>query len=338
MKTPYIVSVILLVFLFGAGETVLLAQREFNTCDSTIHPLNADTNIIVGRHHIYLETQGQQTLLYHFQPIDSTYYIRDFDIVQARLWYTTVGSRYIGGPTQLYRSTDQGQYWQLDTSYYSSVTNFRAYNRGINNLNHWGGDTLVVFVGYYHSGVLYSVDGGNSWQLWFDNLLTHYHGLLRCRNTFYLYGIEGDGFPASMFAFSAAKLFTQDSATQWTTWAFGSQHPSCYNRGVSGCIYAPYNHYHCFLHDYFQDHVDSVCNLVIGVDEPIEAPMAPFYPNPTTGWLYSDQTLEVPIQVYNALGQPCSVHTTQQGIDLSELPTGWYWVRLRQKTYAVRKQ
>lgn len=315
------------------------AQREFGTCDSTIHPLNQDTNIVVGRNRLYLKTSTRQTLLYYFPPIDTSYYIRDFDIVQDRLWYTIIGRRYIGGPTQVYRSTDQGQNWQLDTSYYPSVAGFGPYNRGWNNLNHWGSDTLVAFVGYYDSGIIYSVDGGSTWQLWLRNLIEHYHGLFRCRGIIYLYGIAGDGFPPSMFAFPEDKLFTQDSATQWTNWAgTNGQHPDCYNGISSRCIYAPSNQYRCLTHSYFQAHVDSVCNVVLTTEEPVEDSPSLFYPNPTTGWIYSTEPLATPIQLYNALGQPCTVTTTQEGIDLSALPVGWYWIRLRKKTYVVRKQ
>ncbi|MBK6400157.1 MAG: hypothetical protein IPF75_18370 [Bacteroidetes bacterium] len=71
-------------------------QREYNTCDSTQFILNNDTTIIAGKRNLYVYTSSVTSHLYDFSTSDTNQYIRDFDIVKPDLWFTVVGSRYIG--------------------------------------------------------------------------------------------------------------------------------------------------------------------------------------------------------------------------------------------------
>jgi len=178
------------------------AQREFNVCDSTFYTFNSDTTIVAGKRQLYILSNSNLFPLFDFTTTNPDEYIRDFDILKPNLWYTVVGSRYIGSPTQLYKSINQGQSWDLDTNHFnaSNVAFLSpaflspAFLRSINNVQHLGGDTIVMFMHYYESGIIYSTDAGTTWTKWFDNLITHYQGMLECDNKYYIFGYEGDAF------------------------------------------------------------------------------------------------------------------------------------------------
>ena len=46
-------------------------------------------------------------------------------------------------------------------------------------------DTIILFVGYYNSGIVYSIDGGAQWTHWFANSPAHYFGLIECGQSYY---------------------------------------------------------------------------------------------------------------------------------------------------------
>ncbi len=96
------------IILFNLSVLSVYGQREYLVCDSTEYILNNDTSVIASRNQIYFSTSAGINLIYNFSHPDTNYYIRDFDIVNSNLWYTLIGSRYIGAPSILYRSGDQG--------------------------------------------------------------------------------------------------------------------------------------------------------------------------------------------------------------------------------------
>ncbi len=236
--------------------------REFAVSDSTEYNISSDSNLVAGRTRLYLKTNTGTQLLYHFNSSDPRLFIRDANIVAPDLWYVIIGSRYIGHDSQLLRSTDQGTSWTEDTSFYSTTLPAQSLGlianyRSLNQMHQISADTLALFVAYYSSGIIYSTDRGTSWQLWFGNTPAHYPGLFSCGQKYYLYGIEGDGFSASMFSFSKELLFSPDTNAAWTHGA-GGYHPGCFNGGTPGCIYAP-NGSRTGQFNHFKHYIDSVC-------------------------------------------------------------------------------
>ena len=339
---PFAGTILVFWLLLLLTSQPLQAQREYGTCDSTIHPLDTQTTIVVKRSSIHLRTVMGESLLYQFALSDTNHYIRDFDIVQDSLWYAVVGSRYVSGPpTELYYSKDQGQQWQLDTSFYPLLP-IGYYNRaedfGINNLQAFGTDTLVMFLGYYQAVILYSLDAGATWQHWFDNLPAHYHGLFECGDSLYLYGVVGDGFPAYMFAFHKQLLFSLDSANQWDHNNFNGAHPPCYGGIDPNCTYQLVERYRCETHQFFQQKVDSVCNRLVVQTQVLPDPLPLLlYPNPAQERVYldiGDRTMEQVI-VYNAMMQPCVVKvetlSDQLALQVGHLPAGMYYVMVQER-------
>jgi len=43
----------------------------------------------------------------------------------------------------------------------------------INDIHIIGTDTIILFIGYYQSAVIYSIDRGQNWQYWFEDLWAH---------------------------------------------------------------------------------------------------------------------------------------------------------------------
>lgn len=242
------------------------AQREFGVCDSTSYALNADTTIIAGRHHLYLYSNNTLSTLYDFTSPDDREYIRDFDIIHPDLWYTVVGSRYIGGPTRLYKSTNGGQIWTLDTSHHNAANSgflSPQFFQSINNLQHLNGDTLMMFMSYYESGIIYSTDLGLTWTKWFHNLISYYQGMFECNDKYYIFRYQGDGFRASMFGFDKNLLFTSDSTGLWNSFNHLGYHPPCYNGAdLERCIFAPHNSTRCESYYYFENKIDTLCSAL----------------------------------------------------------------------------
>lgn len=262
-------------------QTNAFAQRGFGVCDSTSYTLNIDTTIIAGRNHLYLHTNNTTNILYDFTTLDSNEYIRDFDIIKPDLWYTVVGSRYIGYSSSLYKSINRGLSWTLDTNHYNAA-NAQSLSpqflTSINNLQHLNGDTLLMFMYYYESGIIYSTDLGQTWTKWFDNLIAHYQGMFECNNKYYIFGYEGDAFPASMFGFEKNLLFTTDSTGLWSH--FNSiYHPPCYNGADTvNCIFAQNNLTRCDAYTFFKDKIDSICTpLSVNI---LDKNILRIYPNP----------------------------------------------------------
>ena len=312
----------------------LFAQREYNVCDSTLYTLNIDTTIIAGKRNLYIKTNSIISPLYDFTTSDSNQYIRDFDIVKPDLWFTVVGSRYIGGLTQLHRSNDRGQTWTIDTAHFSaSNAQTVSFNflRSINNLQHLNGDTLIMFMHYYESGIIYSTNAGTTWTKWFDNLIAHYQGMLTCNDKYYIYGFEGDAFRPWMFGFDKHLLFTPDTNGAWNSFSNLSNHPMCSTANDTvNCVYASTSNTRCGQYTHFKNYIDSIC-LTSDINRP-DSKTFEIFPNPVTELL----TIRIPftefsdISIYTILGSkmmntPISKkNVSEYLIDVRDHPDGMY--------------
>ena len=341
MKRIYLI-LIALVF-----HSSLFAQREYNVCDSTFYTLNSDTTIIAGKRDLYVYANSILSPLYNFTTSDTNEYIRDFDIVKPDLWFTIVGSRYIGSPTQLFKSIDLGQTWTLDTAHFSASnaqTVSSAFLRSINNLQHINGDTLIMFMHYYESGIIYSTDAGTTWTKWFDNLIAHYQGMLSCGDNYYLFGFEGDAFRPWMFGFDKNLLFSPDTNGAWNSFSNLGHHPQCSTTFDSiNCVYPPFSLSRCEQYNYFENYIDSLC-LTLEIKN-IDDALFSIYPNPATQFL----TIKTPfveranIAIYNMHGIKMTntsilKNESEYLIDLQDYPAGLYVIQIKYegKDYLVR--
>lgn len=343
-----IVFISLVLAMLGTSFTAQAEGRFYNFNDSTFHPLNADTTVVAGKRHLYLKTNGGLSLLRDFSQPDTNFYIRDFDIVRPDLWYTVVGNRYIGDTTVLYRSTDKGSSWQRDTSFYLQPHD--EYYNSISQLQAIGQDTICLFMGYYTSGIIYSVNGGQSWTKWFSNQIIHYHGLFRCKDEYYLYSYEGDGFQAHFFRFAKHLLFSSKANGEWVSFN-NIHHPPCYQGAVAGCYYAagqpgatPY--------EQLKHLADSICQQPVSV-QPLHLRDDDWtvYPNPAAQRLFIASGKALPktatIRIITVLGQIISEHRgteiIRSGVDIAHLPEGLYWLRIqdgmrsRQRQFVVHR-
>jgi len=316
------------------------AQREFNECDSTFYSLNSDTSIVAGKRQLYILTNSNLFPLFDFTTTDPNEYIRDFDILKPNLWYAVVGSRYIGSPTQLYKSTNQGQSWDLDTNHFNADNVgllSPAFLRSINNVQHLGGDTIVMFMHYYESGIIYSTDAGATWTKWFDNLITHYQGMLECDNKYYIFGYEGDAFRPWMFGIDKSLLFTTDSAGAWNSFSNISNHPRCStSNDTINCIYASTSLSRCATYNYFKSFIDSICTPLVVPN--LEKEIFQIYPNPTEQFLTIKSPSSEPsrITIYNALGEIATNYAVKKigreiNLDVTNQPQGIYFIRIECK-------
>lgn len=255
-------SIIFFILLLLSSNCI--AQRDYANCDSTEYTYKPDSAIVAGRQKLYFKLSTGLLQFSDFSTSDTDTYIRDFDIIHDNLWYTLVGLRYIGGPTQLYKSIDRGRTWVEDTSFYSvtryyagSTIPFYSYN-SVNRVQKVAG-SIILFVAYYESRLVYSNNDGNTWNDWFQNQIVHYQGLLECDKYYYLYGFNGDGFRAVMFPFAKSKLFTSDTGGAWSTSGTGN-HPPCPQSTHPSCIFAPGGLNRCEMYQFFTDTLEEVCS------------------------------------------------------------------------------
>jgi Secretion system C-terminal sorting domain len=324
-------KILLLCILFFIFNTHVKAQREFAICDSTEYMLNADTTIIAGRYHLYLKSNNNIQVLQNFSTNDLKNYIRDFDIVKPNLWYTVVGSRYIGGPTFLYKSIDKGLTWNVDTNHYNAsnkrLLDFNFLN-SINNLQHLRGDTLLMFMHYYESGIMYSTDLGKTWTVWFSNLITHYQGMFECSDKYYIYAFEGDAFRPTMFGFKKELLFRSDSGGRWSNFNNTSYHPRCFDGSDTvNCIFASSSLTRCATFTYFKNKITSIC-AASGLAEQETANIS-LYPNPFSSKLYYQGShVVLSFSLMNVYGQLIWQGTDLSDQDFSTLPQGMYYLQV----------
>lgn len=315
------------------------AQREFISCDSTFYPYNADSTIIAGRYRLYLQTSSGISLLRNFATSDTDEYIRDFDIVRPDRWYVLTGLRYIGSPSQLYRSDDRGQTWVTDTSFYPVMyTSWGArltYYNSINQLQRLGQDTIILFIGYYESALVYSVNGGNSWQFWFENQIVHYQGILECDDHYFLYSFEGDAFSPWMFSFPKNQLFSPDTGGAWNSSA-NILHANCSGTVNARCIYGPTSVSRCSVYQFFVDTLASACAaLPSGLSEPKQPTnVLSIAPNPATENVTIQWNGEVlsTVRIIDAFGRTFYPPHIVSGngnwrINTAKLPAGHYMIQ-----------
>jgi hypothetical protein len=252
----------LLTVIVFLAATQLSAQREYGVCDSTFYKISDDTTIVAGKNNLYFITQNGIEKFAHFPSGETSEYIRDFDAVSPELWYTLIGSRYIGFDSFLYKSTDRGQNWVQDSSFYTA-TNYGPqalnYYNSVNSLQHIGKDTIVLFVGYYESGIVYSTDGGETWNEWFRQMQAHYFGMFECSDKYYIYGFQGDGFSAWMFGFDRDLIFTSNENGDWDMLS-GKYHPQCTGQQNPECIYSQNTQSNCEHYEFFKNYIDDNCS------------------------------------------------------------------------------
>lgn len=325
--------ILFLAFLFM--QYVVIAQREYGSCDSTTYIFNTDTSVVAGRTKLYLFTNNTLMPLFDFTTSDTNDYIRDFDIAKPDLWYTVVGGKYIGMPSQLFKSTNRGQTWLLDTSYYNVANGAILPNdflKCINNFQHLQGDTFMMFMNYYESGIIYSTNGGLTWTKWFDNQITHYQGMFACNNKYYIFGYEGDAFRAWMFGFDRHLLFSPDSTGLWQNFTPGGYHPPCSTvNDTVNCIYANPNISRCATYTYFKQWIDSLCSPLSTLD--YDQSFVKVYPNPTNGILQIELLTHTnaTIVFYNSMGtkvKTFELSSSRNRVDVSIFSKGMYYYQI----------
>lgn len=345
-------ALIFIVFAFlNFNLTAQQEFREFYTNDSTEYILNNDTTIVVSKTKLYFQTNGGMNLLYDFSTPDSNMFIRDFDIITDSLWYLIFGSRYWISPSTLYKSIDKGLTWVVDSSIYNATQ--QPLNAGLiadenlYQLQHISDDTLLLFVSYYQSGIFYSINSGLSWDLWFANTPANYRGIFKCANDYFLWGQEGDGFPASMFSFNVNLLLSPDTNHVWSHLA-NYYHPSCYGGGNPNCIYAPNSMtgYDQFL--FFENYLNVNCfNSPVGVQDNLVSDNLQIYPNPSLQgkfrmeWNYGSSAPNH-YTLYTASGQLICSNDIQNinfvDIDLSAWEQGLYFLVVKYPNKVITKK
>jgi len=278
--------------MFGTSLSAQYDYRDFFSNDSTFYAYNSDSTIVAGKTKLYWNSPAGLNLINDFTVQDTTFYIRDFDAVTDSLWYTIVGDHgWTGDNLQMFKSEDKGINWEVDTSYFAATKLADSLyilddHNDLNRIIVLSTDTLLLFVGYYQSGIFYSIDGGTNWQLWFGNLIVNYRGIFECGNETYLWGIEGDAFAASMFKFPSHLLLSPDTSGVWTNSPPMIYHPDCYNGNNVNCVYSfATTSYDQFL--YFRNYVDSVCTVTTGI---LPEDSTPFewiiFPNPSNNGVF----------------------------------------------------
>lgn len=319
--------IITLLIVFLCFETN--AQRQWGLNDSTTYVINNDTTVIVSRKKLYLQQGGSQILVRDFtEPQNADLYIRDFDFFDARNWYVLVGNRYIGHNTLLFKTTNAGNTWVQDTSYYAQSNLQNNYPPSINQIQVTNDSTIFLFDGYYDSRVIYSTNNGASWTLWFQSLIAHYYGVFICGSDYYLYGLTGDGFPAFMFKIPN-HLFGQQNVFDF--------YSGCHN-GISEpqCIFEPDNAGTVpMIVSYFNLKADSICNSTLNsINTPTAYNKIIIYPNPAETVISVSgikNTKEIETEIYNSVGKIVYKSNNCTDIDIQHLTLGLYFFKLRQE-------
>ena len=328
--------------------------RAFGINDSTFHFINSDTTIVVGQDKIYYDTSAGLSLCKDFSLYDSNYnslgisqnnfesnyYIRDFDTLNSQEWLVVVGSRYIGGTTLLFKTTNQGQNWDRDTSYHTAVDSLmfsdNSNYRSINKLKSLGSDTLVLLMGYYTSGMVYSIDGGQNWNPWFSMWWSHWQEIFECSDYYYMLSTPGDGFNSYLYRVPKDSIF----------------HPDVISNGIfSPCITGTGNTSPCMqpdlppnvndslnLYYFYKDYVFNLCSITTSVDHDVKKPKSSLsiYPNPvsdkcTISWgdLKKPESIDVLDLSGSELELSISYGDNYATLVSDQLPMGIFIVRIQ---------
>ncbi len=302
----------------------LTAQRVWGTNDYTTYHISEDTTVIADRHKLYLKTTEGNLLIRDFTTELPDEYIEDFDFFDSQHWYVLVGSRYIGGRF-LYKTTDGGRNWEVDTSFHE-VMDFTDPYAPLNQVQIIN-DRIYLFLGYYNSGVLYSEDRGKTWKKWFDFAPAYFYGLYSCNNDYYLYSLETDagGAKASLYPISRDLLNEENLDFNYPCWM--PDKPQC--------VYAPIwvsVETLSEIHTYFDEYIQSSCTTLLATEEVAEKQPV-LFPNPTvnTFRLQGIESHEIEVVlVYDIGGNKVKVFTTQRGnsYDLTDLNSGPYLIKV----------
>lgn len=300
------------------------AQRAYSINDSTHYELG-NTKITVGRTKVYRNVNDQLTLIRDFaNASEPNYYLRDFDFIDADSWYVLFGSRYIGAPTELYRTDDAGVTWQLLTPTLSGVSDLtddtaNSINQ-IQIINH----RIYLFDNYYQSRVVYSDNDGQTWIHWFESFWSHWYQIYTCDNSLYIHGLPGDGFRAYMTEIPSAYM---NMTNIQTVVPIGS----CHNGNTPGCYYAPASISVPEIYNHFKNLFETSICPTLGVEVATQSKVE-LVPNPTNGWVEVKGIVgsgQVYIEVFDALGQRVKWVVGETLLDLSELALGVYWVKFK---------
>jgi hypothetical protein len=213
---------LILILLLTAITGDSHGQRKKYVRDSSVYAITPEDTIVAGRYTLYRKTGSSLLPIHDFSVNfpDSSYYIRDFDFWDSGNWYVLYGSKWYSGSV-LYKSTNAGASWSLDTSYYGVST-----ERSINQVQIVDRKRAFLFDNYYMSNVYRTFDGGLSWEKWVTSFAQNHMGIFVCNDsTYYLWGTYGDGFPNYMFPIPR---WLSSSVFNWTR---------C-NRD-SGCVILP---------------------------------------------------------------------------------------------------
>lgn len=307
----------LLVFAFALFAQTALAQRQWGLSDSTTYVVGGDTVLIASRKKLYRALPNDTVLVRDFTvETDTSLYIRDVDHWSARDWYVLVGSRYIGYPTVLYRTQDAGSTWFEDVSYGPVVD-----QSSINQMTITGDGTAYLFNGYYMSEVIRSFDGGNTWEPWFNSLIAHFYGILPCGSTAFLFGMQGDGFPPSMWQVPDS-LWSEEDVEFYS---------GCHNGGIAGCYYViPWSAPYAQVVTEFQALAARLCATLGTEPENDRGALLRLSPNPASDILALEGIgSHAMTTVVDVTGQVIHVPRTGGVLDVQGLAPGVYHVRAR---------
>ncbi|MBK7946071.1 MAG: T9SS type A sorting domain-containing protein [Flavobacteriales bacterium] len=302
-----------------------LAQRQWGLSDSTSYAVGGDTVLIASRKKLYRALPNDTMIIRDFTDVaDTNLYIRDVDHWSANDWYVLVGSRYIGYSTTLYRTQDAGSTWFEDVSYLPVVD-----QSSLNQMTIKEDGIAYLFNGYYDSAVLRSFDGGVTWEPWFQSLIAHYYGLLRCGNTAFVIGMEGDGFPPSMW---------QVPDSLWGMQGLTNYYSGCHNGGIEGCYYViPWSAPYAQVVAEFQALAVQLC-ATLGTDMAMYLDSSVrLSPNPASEF-FTLEGLSVNdiITVTAATGQVMRVPRNDTMLDVRGLAPGVYLVNVLRGSVKMR--
>lgn len=296
-----------------------IAQREYGVNDSTSYVLNADTSLLASKHRLYLKTAQGTSLIRDFSSANPAYFIRDVDFFNGKHLYVLVGSRYLGYESFLYKTTDAGINWSIDTSFRA-----KSIENSINQVQIVDDTTIYLFDNYYTSRVLYSRDRGRSWTFWLESIIANYHGLFICGNSHFLYGYQGDGFQSYMFKVPDS-LLAQTEIREY--------YSGCHNSGQPQCTYPPSQSNRLATFNHFETTIDQICNsLATGIEykNPKNA-LFTIYPNPAQTYIQikkPDQFDILSITIFDVMGKKVLIQKSPDQIPISKLWPGIYHVRI----------
>lgn len=302
-----------IVLLFLLLQLPLCAQRQWGVNDSTSYAVGGDTVLHASRKQLYRTTAQGTFLLRDFtDAADPDRYIRDVDHWTSSDWYVLVGSRYIGAPTTLWRTTDAGANWHEDVTYLPAVE-----ESSINQMTITVDGTAYLFNGYYESEVIRSADHGVTWTQWFESLIAHYYGILPCGSTAFIYGLEGDAFRPAMWQVPDT-LWAESGIQFWS---------GCHNV-VPWCHYAPFDVETVpGVVAHFEAVADSLCMTVAVSEGPVRnAPLQAVMGADGRSISLPGLDPRAVVSVLDAAGRPVRVQRQGDHLSIAHLAKGAYVV------------